>query len=355
MMINFQVSSFSTYILNLLFLLVLFLPTTYGDCGCTDSGSTQSGNSTALKYKLGAIASILVASAVGVSIPLLGKKIKALRPENDFFFVIKAFAAGVILATGFIHVLPDAFSRLTSPCLNQNPWGNFPFTGFFAMLSSIGTLMVDAYATSYFNRMHLIKQAGADEEKEDEHEGHLHVHTHATHGHAHGSVIPSEGTELTRHRVIAQVLELGIIFHSVIIGVDLGANQNVSTIRPLLVALSFHQFFEGVGLGGCIAQAKFKSKSAAIMSLSFSLTTPLGIAIGIGVASTYKDNSPTALIIEGTFNALAAGILIYRALVDLLAADFMNPRLQKNVKIQLWSNISLLLGAGFMSLIAKWA
>ena len=49
-------------------------------------------------------------------------------------------------------------------------------------------------------------QAGADEEKEDNHEGHLHVHTHATHGHAHGSVIPSEGTELTRHRVIAQVL-----------------------------------------------------------------------------------------------------------------------------------------------------
>ncbi|KAM4070773.1 hypothetical protein ACJW30_11G009800 [Castanea mollissima] len=305
MMINFQVSSFSTYILNLLFLLVLFLPTTYGDCGCTDSGSTQSDNSTALKYKLGAIASILVASAVGVSIPLLGKKIKALRPENDFFFVIKAFAAGVILATGFIHVLPDAFSRLTSPCLNQNPWGNFPFTGFFAMLSSIGTLMVDAYATSYFNRMHFIKQAGAEEEKEDEHEGHVHVHTHATHGHTHGSVIPSEGTELTRHRVIAQ--------------------------------------------------AKFKSKSAAIMSLFFSLTTPLGIAIGIGVASTYKDNSPTALIIEGTFNALAAGILIYMALVDLLAADFMNPRLQKNVKIQMWSNVSLLLGAGFMSLIAKWA
>ncbi|KAL0009488.1 hypothetical protein SO802_010990 [Lithocarpus litseifolius] len=342
-MINFQVSSFS-YILNLLFLLVLFLPTTYGDCGCTDSGSTQSDNSTALKYKLGAIASILIASSVGVSIPLLGKKIKALRPENDFFFVIKAFAAGVILATGFIHVLPDAFSRLTSPCLNQNPWGNFPFTGFFAMLSSIGTLMVDAYATGYFNRMHFIKQAGADEEKEDEHEGHVHVHTHATHGHAHGSVIPSEGTELTRHRVIAQVLATyKFIFCS-----------NLSQ-WPLLVALSFHQFFEGVGLGGCIAQAKFKSKSAAIMSLFFSLTTPLGVAIGIGVASTYKDDSPTALIIEGTFNALAAGILIYMALVNLLAADFMNPRVQKNVRIQLWSNVSLLLGAGFMSLIAKWA
>ena len=91
------------------------------------------------------------------------------------------------------------------------------------------------------------------------------------------------------------------------------------------------------------------------MSIFISLTTPVGIAIGIGVSSTYKDNSPTALIVEGTFNALAAGILIYMALVDLLAEDFMNPRVQKNVKIQLGTNVSLLLGAGCMSVLAKWA
>jgi zinc transporter 1/2/3 len=43
------------------------------------------------------------------------------------------------------------------------------------------------------------------------------------------------------------------------------------------------------------------------------------------------------------------------ALVDLLAADFMNPRLQTNFKIQLGANISLLLGAACMSVLAKWA
>ncbi|KAK7832579.1 zinc transporter 1 [Quercus suber] len=139
-------------------------------------------------------------------------------------------------------------------------------------------------------------QAVPDEEKDIEHEVHIHVHTHVTHGHAHGSTIPSEGInskELTHH---------------LIIGVDMGASQSVATIRPLLVALSFHQFFEGVGLGGCTAQAQFKSKSSAIMSFFFSLTTPLGIVVGIGISSTYNDNSRTALIVEGTFNALAAGI-----------------------------------------------
>ena len=42
--------------------------------------------------------------------------------------------------------------------------------------------------------------------------------------------------------------------HSVIIGISLGSSQSPQTIKPLLAALSFHQFFEGMGLGGCIAQ-----------------------------------------------------------------------------------------------------
>ncbi|KAJ9185200.1 hypothetical protein P3X46_004858 [Hevea brasiliensis] len=110
-----------------------------------------------------------------------------------------------------------------------------------------------------------------------------------------------------------------------------------------------------MGLGGCIAQAKFKGRVVASMSLFFSLTTPVGIAIGIGISNVYNENSPTALIVEGIFNSASAGILIYMALVDLLAADFMNPKVQGNGKLQLGVNLFLLLGAGLMSLLAKWA
>ncbi|EEF41772.1 zinc/iron transporter, putative, partial [Ricinus communis] len=101
--------------------------------------------------------------------------------------------------------------------------------------------------------------------------------------------------------------------------------------------------------------AKFKSRSTAIMAVFFSLTTPIGIAIGIAISSVYKENSPTALIVEGIFNSASAGILIYMALVDILAADFMSPRMQTNFMIQLGANASLLLGAGCMSVLAKWA
>ena len=91
------------------------------------------------------------------------------------------------------------------------------------------------------------------------------------------------------------------------------------------------------------------------MSLFFSLTTPVGIVIGIVISSGYDEDSPTALIVEGMFNAASAGILIYMALVDLLAADFMNPKLLSNGILQVGASVSVLLGAALMSLLAIWA
>ncbi|XP_030546521.2 zinc transporter 8-like [Rhodamnia argentea] len=343
--------------MRLLCLLAL-IPLVVADCTC-ESDSEEINKSEALKYKLAAIVSILVAGAIGVCLPILGKTIPALHPEKSVFFIIKAFAAGVILSTGFIHVLPDAFENLTSPCLSETPWGDFPFAGFVAMLAALGTLMVDTMATSYYRKLHAGKAGSdkcvGDEEKAGENQGHVHVHTHATHGHSHGPISMDSDSELLRHRVISQVLELGIVVHSVIIGISLGASESPTTIRPLVAALSFHQFFEGMGLGGCISQAKFKTRAIVIMALFFSLTTPVGIGIGLGVTNVYDENSPNSLIVEGIFNAASAGILIYMALVDLLAADFMSPKLQNSGRLQFGTNVALLLGAGCMSLLAKWA
>ncbi|KAL3615308.1 hypothetical protein CASFOL_040969 [Castilleja foliolosa] len=338
-------------------LIVLLPAAVMADCTCDlEEEGANADKNLALKYKLAAIAAILAAGAFGVCLPVMGRKVEALSPERNFFFVLKAFAAGVILATGFIHVLPDAFESLTSPCIGDIPWGDFPLTGFIAMLAAIGSLLVDTYATSYYGRREaaIVKLGDGG----DQLEAALPIHTHTTHGHAHGTVSfgsESEQSELLRHRVISQVLELGIIVHSVIIGIALGASQSPNTIKPLIAALSFHQLFEGIGLGGCITQAKFNARAVAIMASFFSLTTPIGIAIGIGIANVYSETSPTALIVQGSFNSASAGILVYMALVDLLSADFMSTRMQNNSKLQFKSTFALLLGAGCMSMLAKWA
>ncbi|VAH20244.1 unnamed protein product [Triticum turgidum subsp. durum] len=344
------------------------------ECECEAGGEEEEQDKAgSLRLRIIAVFCILVASAAGCAIPSLGRRFPALSPDRDLFFGVKAFAAGVILATSFVHILPEAFERLGSPCLVSGPWQKFPFAGLVAMLAAIATLVVDTIATGYFQRAAHAKKAAAVVGADDVEATHAH-HAHVGHSHGVSAVVASSaagaddgGAQLIRQRVISQVpmhasipfhttvLELGIIVHSVIIGMSLGASQSASTIRPLVVALTFHQFFEGIGLGGCIVQAKFRLKSVLLMALFFSLTTPVGIVIGIGISSVYDENSPNTLIIQGILSAAAAGILNYMALVDLLAEDFMNPRVQGNGRLQVIVNLSLLLGTALMSMLAIWA
>ncbi|PWA35520.1 iron-regulated transporter [Artemisia annua] len=169
------------------------------------------------------------------------------------------------------------------------------------------------------------------------------------------SGIDDHASQLRRYRVVAQVLELGIVVHSVVIGLSMGASDNMCTIRPLVAALCFHQFFEGMGLGGCILQADYEMKMKGILVFFFSVTTPLGIALGILLSNGYQENSPAALVVVGVLNAVSAGLLNYMALVDLLAADFLGKRLQDDMKLQAIAYLAVLLGAGGMSVMAIWA
>lgn len=161
-----------------------------------------------------------------------------------------------------------------------------------------------------------------------------------------------------KQKLVSKVLEIGIIFHSVIIGVTMGMSQNQCTIRPLVAALAFHQIFEGMGLGGCIAQAGFSFTTTSYMCFMFSVTTPMGIVLGMVLFSItgYDDNNPKALIMEGLLGSFSSGILIYMALVDLIAVDFFhNKMMSSNQWLKKTCFIALLLGSASMSVLALWA
>lgn len=84
-----------------------------------------------------------------------------------------------------------------------------------------------------------------------------------------GGIIGEEESVKMKQKLVSKVLEIGIIFHSVIIGVTMGMSQNQCTIKPLVAALAFHQIFEGMGLGGCIAQVSRSSSFFLIFLFSF--------------------------------------------------------------------------------------
>ncbi|QHO38362.1 hypothetical protein HN51_004731 [Arachis hypogaea] len=358
---NSEVKHLKLKISLVFIIIVLFTPKSLAEC---ESESVDSCNNKekALPLKIMAIFAILVTSMIGVSLSFGRRSIPALSPENDLFMVVKCFAGGIILGTGFMHVLPDSFDMLGSDCLEEKPWHEFPFSGLVAMFSALFTLMVDSLATSFYGKK------SSDAVIPDSHTGAVGGHQEQEmgvvvsvghfHGHHHAAIEATKNedgdTQLVRYRVVAMVLELGIIVHSVVIGLSMGASNNTCSIKGLTVALCFHQMFEGIGLGGCILQAQYKLLKRVVLVLFFSITTPFGIALGIGLSRIYKENSPSALITVGMLNASSAGLLIYMALVDLLSTDFMSPRLQNNIKLQFKSYVAVFLGAAGMSVMAKW-
>ncbi|WCJ28473.1 zinc transporter 10 precursor [Euphorbia peplus] len=361
----FSKNSITLIFFMLLIIVAIFTPQAMSQSDECEAETSDSCNNKkkALPLKIIAIVSILVTSMIGVCAPLFSKSIPAFDPNGNVFVIVKCFASGIILGTGFMHVLPDSFDMLWSDCLKENPWHKFPFTGFVAMLSALVTLLIDSMATSVYTRKgRSVAVVNAESPVHDDREmgvvnmgGHGHGHGHFHGNIQHDNKASVDGQQLLRYRVVAMVLELGIIVHSVVIGLSLGASSNTCSIKGLIAALCFHQMFEGMGLGGCILQAEYNLLKKIIMAFFFSVTTPFGIALGLALSNTYKENSPTALITVGLLNAASAGLLVYMALVDLLAADFMGPKLQKSNKLQIKCFVAVLLGAGGMSLMAKWA
>jgi zinc transporter 1/2/3 len=52
-------------------------------------------------------------------------------------------------------------------------------------------------------------------------------------------------------------------------------------------------------------------------ALIYGITTPVGIAAGLGVRTTYNPGTAKASIVSGVLDALSAGILLYTGLVEV--------------------------------------
>ena len=89
----------------------------------------------------------------------------------------------------------------------------------------------------------------------------------------------------------------------------------------------------------------------------YSAMAPLGIAVGLGVRTTYNPGSTTASLVSGTLDALSAGVLLYMGLVELLAHEFLfNPQMRDASTIKVaYACSCMIVSAGIMALLGRWA
>ncbi|KAF2671452.1 putative plasma membrane low affinity zinc ion transporter [Microthyrium microscopicum] len=336
--------------------------------------------------RISAIFVILVMSTLGALVPVISRR----RTQDNklmekVFFFAKYFGSGVIVATAFIHLLAPAVEALTDPCLT-GPITDYswPFAICLFMIFSLLFVEIMALRYSTFGADHGHDHSPkltedvfdakdnhrtqattetshkASHAPGSDHLGHARGHMDFSEQNGHDILEPtSPHTESLPAQLTAIfILEFGIIFHSIFIGLTLAVAGDEFT--TLYIVLVFHQTFEGLGLGTRLASVPWPKSHAKLpywMALGYGLSTPVAIAIGLGVRTAYPPASATTLIVNGIFDSFSAGILIYTGLVELMAHEFIFSPQMRNapIKTVIAAFVLMCFGAGIMALLGKWA
>jgi solute carrier family 39 (zinc transporter), member 1/2/3 len=259
---------------------------------------------------------------------LTAKKVPRLSIPNIAFTFAKFFGSGVIIATAFIHLLASSFSELGNPCLSVFWDVTYPWSAAFSMISVFSLFLVELFAMRIAHMdFATTDPLGADENVSLAIDAH-----HPSPGKIESQPAPSPTEEINGNKRLDArlvgffILEFGVIFHSVIIGLTLSTSG--ADFNTLFVVIIFHQTFEGLGLGSRLAVLPFHKRSIWpwLLGLAYGLVTPIGMAIGLGLRTTYDSSSQTALLVSGTLDGISSGILLYTGLVELLAHEFLFSR-----------------------------
>ncbi|CAF1295812.1 unnamed protein product [Rotaria magnacalcarata] len=341
--------------------------TANNDCIITDDDGEDPYN---LDLHIVSVFVLLVVSLLGTVFSIITTRIKRLRINPIIIETGKFFGSGVVLATGFIHMLPPAMEALTHPCLPDS-WNVYSaYAGLFAMLAALVMQFIEFSAHErYQSRVQPILKNRNDESNNKENieidcsasqNGTKsaqcdNTSDHHHHHHHHGAAFHDDNQS---KKISTYLLEFGIALHSILIGLTLGTTTE--SFVALFIALVFHQFFEAIALGAQISRLnRISLLSIILMVVFFVLTTPIGIAIGIGIHYTaYNPDSVAALLTNGILDSVSGGILIYVALVNLITAE-MGPgarsfhSLSKRLKLLYF--VSLYAGVAAMAVVGRWA
>lgn len=224
-----------------------------------------------LAIKIAAIVAILAVAAVGGVIPILATRHHA---SHRLFSLGNSLAGGIFLGAGFIHLLPEAAELLGSVV-------EYPLAPLLAAVGVALLLLID--------RVVLETRVGPDQDR------------------------------AKNRPIYPYVLLVVLSIHSATAGVALGLQSEAVTSLLVIVAILCHKGSAGFALVVSMVAAGAERRRLWTVLAIFASMTPLGIVLGT-IASGLLEG-PTAVLVEGSFNALAAGTFIYIAILDVINAE----------------------------------
>lgn len=376
-----------------------------------DHNPTDPSTSSTLDLRIAAVFIIFAASLAGALPPilLLRRRCRPLSLDSPAARILQAFAGATIAALAVVHVAPVAVELLaTLPLVvpYDHLGGAVVLVGLFLTVSADGLLAARTAPAAYKQALRaslglevggegggggaaaapgdadaktsaekapkaVDEEAAAATAPEPPLPPHHHHHVCAR-SLAEQRLIAALsinnndasndncGLPLVRERraaALAYSLEVGCVLHSLLIGLAVGisATAGRSTVAALTTAVALHQAIEGLALGCALGRAPFSKLHAVMMSLVYSLTTPTGVAIGIGVAGTFDPESVAAAAATGVASGLSAGLLLYLGLCQLMMEELSKEDLIVRRGLRWAVHGAVMLGGGLMCVLALWA
>ena len=226
-----------------------------------------------IAIKVVAAVAIFAVGVLGGVIPFLATRHHA---SHRFFSLGNSLAGGIFLGAGFIHLMPEASEVLDEVV-------KYPLA---PLLAAVGVCVLVLIDRVLFETTHAIS-SGKDGE--------------------------------TRQPIYPVVLLVVLSIHSIIAGIVLGLEAEVATSVLVMIAILFHKGSAAFALMvSAYASGAEKRRLWTILTI-FVMMTPLGIILGAGASSLVEGR--IAMLLEGSFNALAAGTFIYVAILDVINAE----------------------------------
>jgi zinc transporter 1/2/3 len=249
-------------------------------------------------FKISAVIAIILAGVLGGLFPLR----KTFASGGRLALVLgNAFAGGVFLGAGLLHMMPDAISDFEGLALAID----YPVPLLLAGVGFVLILAIETLAT---------KTATAD-------------------------LIAKSG----RFPVILFVV---LAIHSIIAGMSLGLESTLLNGVVIFVAIIAHKGSASFSLGVNMVEAGVSRQVIKRTIFFFSTMTPLGIVAGSVLSA--QTSAASAQVFEVVFDALAAGTFLYIATLEIIAELFStSPKRLATLSV-------LLMGFALMATIAIW-
>lgn len=288
-----------------------------------------------LSWLILSIMIITAVSAAGFFFPFLLSKMsqkeygKDVVMKSPFFLLSKSFSSGIILGVAILHLLADSVEDLGEMV-------EYPLGLTMAVLGIIIALFIDQ-VKHYLERQ--LNQTSPDLDS-------LEPGSHISATHVHKS--PEERKQNYIFKNL--MLEGSVAIHTILIGFSFGGLKSIPEIKILCVALSFHQFFEGLSLGSYTSETDFSNYISFLFGFLFFSTFPIGAMLGVFTEATLTGDFTASIA-----NGIAAGLLIYTVLVEMVADEFSPSLLGDKPFLKAHMCICFALGCFSMAILAIWA